>query len=107
MTLRSLLISWKPEQGLLKAGFRGLTVATMTRRIERRAKLLAGAAVLGVIVLSLAGEARAQSSGGGGPLNFLDNLFNGSKGNQTVQQQPAGPAQAAPGPGAALPWSGE
>jgi lytic murein transglycosylase len=77
----------------------------MTRRIERRAKPWARAAVLGVLALPMAGEVRAQSSGGG-PLNFLDSLFNGSKGNQAAPQQPAGPAQA-PGPGAALPWSGE
>ena len=77
----------------------------MIRRIERRAKPWARAAVLGVLALSWAGEVRAQSSGGG-PLNFLDSLFNGSKGNQAAPQQPAGPAQA-PGSGAALPWSGE
>jgi lytic murein transglycosylase len=78
----------------------------MTRRIERLGRPWARAAVLGVLALSLAGQARAQSSGGG-PLNFLDGLF--SKGNQAAPspQQPVGPAQTAPGASAALPWSGE
>jgi membrane-bound lytic murein transglycosylase B len=62
---------------------------------------------LAALALLLSGQAHAQSSGGG-PLNFLDNLFTGtfSKGSQ---------APAAPGPGSAAqapnggppPWSGE
>jgi membrane-bound lytic murein transglycosylase B len=62
---------------------------------------------LATLALLLSGAAHAQSSGGG-PLNFLDNLFTGtfSKGSQ---------APAAPGPGSAAqapnggppPWSGE
>ena len=63
--------------------------------------------------LLLAGEARAQSSGGGF-LNFLDNIFTGSapKDGPTAPsgQPPAtsAPAQTAPAAGgAAPPWSGE
>jgi len=68
------------------------------------------------VFLAFAGEAGAQSAGGGGPLNFLDNLFTGtlSKTNQpppSSPQRPAGPAQAqaapATGTSAPLPWSGE
>src|SRR3954452_13868701 len=86
----------------------------MTRRIERRAKPWARAVVLGAMSLWFAGDARAQSSGGG-PLNLLHGLFSGtqSKGTQPAPspQRPAGPAHAqtapAPGPSAPLPWSGE
>src|SRR6185369_7811319 len=87
----------------------------MTGRIERRAKLWAAAIVLGAMASWCAAEARAQSSGGGGPLNLLNGLFTGtpSKGTQAAPspQPPAAPAQAqtAPAPGASspLPWSGE
>src|SRR4051794_3633977 len=86
----------------------------MTRRIEHRAKPWARAVVLGAMSLWFAGDARAQSSGGG-PLNLLDGLFSGtqSKGTQTAPspQRPAGPAQAqtapTPGQSAPLPWTGE
>src|SRR5712691_10910340 len=63
--------------------------------------------------LLLSGEAHAQSSGGG-PLNFLDNLFSGtfSKGGQTAPPAPqpgaAGQTQNPPPAGSGpLPWSGE
>jgi membrane-bound lytic murein transglycosylase B len=62
--------------------------------------------------LLLSGEAHAQSSGGG-PLNFLDNLFTGafSKGGQTAPSPgPGGTAQTqspAPTGSGPLPWSGE
>src|SRR6266566_2450338 len=56
--------------------------------------------------LLLSGEAHAQSSGGG-PLNFLDNLFTNplSKGGQSSPStpQPGSP----PAGGGPLPWSGE
>jgi lytic murein transglycosylase len=49
--------------------------------------------------------AHAQSSGGG-PLNFLDNLF--SKGGQTAARpDSAAQGQTPPGGGGAPPWSGE
>jgi lytic murein transglycosylase len=62
--------------------------------------------------LLLSGQAHAQSSSGGGPLNFLDNLFTGafSKGGQTTPAAaPSGAAaqpQSSPGSGP-LPWSGQ
>src|SRR5882724_11431052 len=62
--------------------------------------------------LLLSGEAHAQSSGGG-PLNFLDNLFTGafSKGGQTApstSQPSAAQTQSPPPAGSGpLPWSGE
>jgi lytic murein transglycosylase len=62
--------------------------------------------------LLLSGQAHAQSSSGGGPLNFLDNLFTGafSKGGQTTPATaPSGSAaqpQSSPGSGP-LPWSGQ
>jgi peptidoglycan lytic transglycosylase B len=63
--------------------------------------------------LLLSGEAHAQSAGGG-PLNFLDNLFTGtfSKGGQTAPpaSQPGSTAQTqnpAPAGSGPLPWSGE
>ena len=60
----------------------------------------AGAVVLAATLL-LAGEACAQSSGGGLP-NLFGNMFSG--------QNPATPAQAQPAPAASstpLPWTGE
>ena len=77
----------------------------MARRMERTT-LRIGAAILTATALLAAGEARAQSSGGGGPLNFLDNLFTGtlSKGNPTGAAAPTAPAA---GSNAPLPWSGE
>jgi lytic murein transglycosylase len=75
------------------------------------------AAVAAAAALLLSGPAHAQSSSGGGPLNFLDNLFTGtfSKGNQTAATTPGAPAQMSPsgsGPqppsgGGPQPWSGE
>jgi membrane-bound lytic murein transglycosylase B len=65
---------------------------SMTRR--------AGAAVLAAALL-FAGEARAQSSGGGFP-NPLGNIFSGQKSTAPAQPQ-AAPATS----GAPLPWSGE
>ena len=62
--------------------------------------------------LLLSGQAHAQSSSGGGPLNFLDNLFTGafSKGGQTTPaaapSDPAAQPQPSPGSGP-LPWSGQ
>ena len=49
------------------------------------AKLRTGA-VLIVTALLLCGEARAQSSGGGGPFSIFDSVFTGtlSKGSQTA-----------------------
>src|SRR6202158_4119539 len=85
----------------------------MTRRTEPLAKVRTGAVIIAAALL-LCGEARAQSSGGGGPLGFLDNIFTGSlsKGGQSA---PSGPrpgtsAQAQPAPsgnGEPPPWSGE
>jgi len=70
-------------------------------------------AVIMAAALLLAGEARAQSSGGGF-LNFFDNIFTGSvpkAGQSAPSGQPPGtsaPAQTAPAAGgAAPPWSGE
>jgi membrane-bound lytic murein transglycosylase B len=77
-----------------------------------RTTLRIGALVLSATALLVAGEASAQSSSGGGPLNFLDNLFTGtlSKANPAgaPAQQPGGPAPApTAGNNAPLPWSGE
>ncbi|MDE2467657.1 MAG: lytic murein transglycosylase, partial [Bradyrhizobium sp.] len=74
---------------------------------KRSAALMLAAALL------IGGRAHAQSSSGGGPLNFLNNIFTGStaRGNQTANQ--AVPATSQPGSAAspssngALPWSGE
>ena len=71
----------------------------------------AGAVLLAATLL-WCGEAGAQSSGGG-PLDFLGNVFNGStsKGGAippSAQPGSSAPAQAAPtASGAPLPWSGE
>src|SRR4029077_10336487 len=67
-----------------------------------------GAAVIAAALL-VSGQARAQSAPNNGPLNFLGNLFTGSKGGQAAPAQPANPAASAPGSGrsGALPWSGE
>jgi membrane-bound lytic murein transglycosylase B len=74
------------------------------------------AALMLATALLLGGNAHAQSSSGGGPLTFLNNIFTGStpKGNQTANQdtnqaapttQPG--AAASSGNSGALPWSGE
>ena len=56
----------------------------MTRRTGEWRTLRTGAVI--VAALLLCGEARAQSSGGGGPFSFFDNIFTGSlsKGSQTA-----------------------
>src|SRR4051812_23901334 len=72
----------------------------MTDTTTARRKRTIIAAALGVALWS--GPALAQSSSGGGPLNFLDSIFNSSKGNPA----PASPAPA-PGGSGAPPWSGE
>src|SRR6202158_1497278 len=85
----------------------------MTRRTEPLAKVRTGAVIIAAALL-LCGEARAQSSGGGGPLGFLDNIFTGSL-SKRGQSAPSGPrpgtpAQAQPTPagnGEPPPWSGE
>ena len=75
----------------------------MMRPTGRSAIARTGAVLLAATLL-WCGEARAQSSGGG-PLDFLGSIFNGSKAGQTP---PGAPAQAAlPASGAPLPWSGE
>jgi membrane-bound lytic murein transglycosylase B len=86
---------------------------SMTRPTRRLAKRHLNAIILAA-ALALGGEARAQSSSGGGPLNFLSNIFTGStsKGNSTANQSaaPETSSQAQPAPSgssAALPWSGE
>jgi membrane-bound lytic murein transglycosylase B len=59
------------------------------------------------VALLLCGQARAQSSGGGGPLGLLDNIFTDSlsKGSQGA---PSPQGQGAPAASSAsLPWSGE
>src|SRR6185437_8199435 len=71
----------------------------MTRSTGFSANRRAATALLASALLC-AGEAHAQSSSGGGPLNFLNNILSGpTKANQ--------PAPAANGSSAALPWSGE
>src|SRR5215470_17389265 len=81
----------------------------MTKRTDRMANWRT-AMVAAALLLS--GQAHAQSSSGGGPLNFLDNLFTGafSKGGQTTPAAaPSGAAaqpQSSPGSGP-LPWSGQ
>src|SRR5580700_12163425 len=77
----------------------------------RSGKLLlahTGAVVVAAALL-VSGQARAQSAPSNGPLNFLGNLFTGSKGNQAAPTEPANPGPSAPGStnSAALPWSGE
>src|SRR6185437_7501935 len=72
----------------------------MTRPTGFSANRRAATALLLAAALLCAGEAHAQSSSGGGPLNFLNNILTGpTKANQ--------PAPAANGSSAALPWSGE
>jgi lytic murein transglycosylase len=67
-----------------------------------------GAAIVAAALL-VSGQARAQSAPSNGPLNFLGNLFTGSKGNQAAPTEPANSGPSAPGStgSAALPWSGE
>jgi membrane-bound lytic murein transglycosylase B len=76
-----------------------------------RTAMVAAALLLAGQLLS--GQAHAQSSSGGGPLNFLDNLFTGafSKGGQTAPAaapsgSPAQPQSSSPGSGP-QPWTGE
>ncbi|MEO6945229.1 MAG: lytic murein transglycosylase, partial [Nitrobacter sp.] len=75
--------------------------------------MLAAAVALAVLVLP--GEARAQTSNGGGIQGFLDNMFTGSltKRGQGGSQMPRGgsaelqPVPKQPASSAVLPWSGE
>ena len=85
----------------------------MAQRTEPLANKRTSAVIIAAALL-LCGEARAQSSGGSGLQNFLDNIFTGSieKGNQTAPsaQRPgaSAQAQATPDTGSAPPpWSGE
>ncbi len=85
----------------------------MARGTEPLANKRTSAVIIAAALL-LCGEARGQSSSGGGLQNFFDNIFTGSisKGNQTAPsgQQPGASAQAqsAPDTGSAPPpWSGE
>jgi membrane-bound lytic murein transglycosylase B len=85
----------------------------MAQRTEPLANKRTSAVIIAAALL-LCGEARAQSSGGGGLQNFFDNIFTGSisKGNQTAPsgQRPgaSAQAQATPDTGSAPPpWSGE
>jgi membrane-bound lytic murein transglycosylase B len=84
------------------------------RRIRRPANGRTGAVILAAALLVCCGEGRAQSSGGGGPLSFFDNIFTGtfSKGSQTAPSAArtgtSAQAQGAPtANGAPPPWSGE
>src|SRR4030088_1747227 len=84
----------------------------MTRRVGLLAKRRNSAVIIAAVLL-LCGPARAQSSSGGGPLNFFDNIFTGSlsKGSQAAPsaQRPGASAQAqgAPAPASAPPqWRG-
>src|SRR5262252_6952879 len=79
---------------------------------ERTNRMVNWRTAMVAAALLLSGQAHAQSSSGGGPLNFLDNLFTGafSKGGQTTPS--AAPSDAAaqpqPSPGSGpLPWSGQ
>ena len=85
----------------------------MAQRTEPLANKRTSAVIIAAALL-LCGEARGQSSGGGGLQNFFDNIFTGSisKGHQTAPsaQRPAASAQvqATPDTGSAPPpWSGE
>src|SRR4030081_1190450 len=85
----------------------------MTRRVGLLAKRRNSAVIIAAVLL-LCGPARAQSSSGGGPLNFFDNIFTGSlsKGSQAAPsaQRPGASAQAQGAPAASSappPWSGE
>jgi lytic murein transglycosylase len=83
----------------------------MAQRTEPLANKRTSAVIIAAALL-LCGEARGQSSGGGGLQNFFDNIFTGSisKGNQTAPsaQRPGASAQATPDAGSAPPpWSGE
>ena len=74
----------------------------MAGQAKTRTVRQTGAVVIAAMVLFMSGEALAQSAPGGGPLNFLGNLFGGTNGNQTA---PANPSQPAPSGGnAAQPW---
>jgi len=85
----------------------------MTRRVGLLAKRRNSAVIIAAVLL-LCGPARAQSSSGGGPLNFINNIFTGSlsKGSQAAPsaQRPGASAQAQGAPAASSappPWSGE
>src|SRR5260370_19730599 len=85
----------------------------MMRRTGRLANRGTRAVIVAAALL-ICSDARAQSSGGGGPLAFFDNIFTGSlsKGSQAApsSQRPGASAQAQGAPAATSapqPWSGE
>jgi membrane-bound lytic murein transglycosylase B len=49
----------------------------MMRPMEPAARVRTGAVILAAALL-FCGEASAQAAGGGGPLDFLGNIFSGS-----------------------------
>src|ERR1700730_6500930 len=79
-----------PDSGISRRA----RVRDMTRRTGPSAKGRTGAAIMAAALL-LAGEARAQSSGGGF-LNFFDNIFTGSapKAGPTTPSGPPPPPSA-------------
>jgi membrane-bound lytic murein transglycosylase B len=71
-----------------------------TKSAERAGTVLLAAVLLG------SGSARAQSTTGGNPLDFLGSIFGGSS-SRAVQTPPATAAPAPPANGGSQPWSGE
>ncbi len=69
----------------------------MARRMEPLAAIMASALLVAALLLG-AGEARAQSQGGGGLSSLFGGLFSG--------QKAAAPAGAVPGGNGPVPWSG-
>src|ERR1700722_15913735 len=78
----------------------------MTQPTEPAAKLRTGAIILAAALL-FCGEARAQAVGGGGPLDFLGNIFSGSASKAGQTAPPAQPGAAPAASSGPLPWSGE
>src|SRR6201996_1565057 len=76
----------------------------MTKRTVFFANTRAAVAALLAATLLFAGEAHAQSSSGGGPLNFLNNIFSSKPNQPAPAPSGAAPPQGGSGP---LPWSGE
>jgi lytic murein transglycosylase len=85
----------------------------MTKRTGRLARPPLGTLMLAAALLAagMGDQAHAQSASGGGPLNFLSNIFTGStgKGNSggTSDGNPSAPPAAQAGNGGVQPWSGE
>lgn len=73
----------------------------MARGAEPSMIVRAGAVVL-TATLAWCAPVAAQSASGGGPMNFLDNLFKGNSGAPQAQPAPGGGTPSGP-----LPWSGE